>query len=238
MAKEETMPWEMHKHAIKILDRIWTQSRKRTAAKSKRKNLFNERDTVDAKIDELEDKSSDEGLKLSLKWREIVKAIDKLALEIEFYSDAIEEAIDDAIQGKFEFLDADIGPPKKLYDKLKPKKAEEPAPKKDGRPVGVPGPDRQTMKLVLEGVDEHLNAAVSELDTLSDRDRDKLTNAGFTTIGEVAKVIDVDGGTLGQLMDKLNCGQEIASRIKKAVGSFRKKHRSAKAEVEREEREG
>ena len=243
MAKKNdgtSLPAGAQEHAIKILDRVWTLSRKRAAAKSKRENLFVERDSIDGQIDELGDAHSSEGRELSSRWRDVVKQIERLKVDIDFYSDEIDRAIEEGEQGKFDFVEEPITPPESLYSKLKPKKAEAPKPEepKDTRPVGVPkgrgGKGESAADSIPAGVDQHLAAAVIELG-LSDRDTDRLVGAELMTIADVAKLFEVAGGTLGPVMDRLNCGQEIASRIKKAVDQYRSKHRKAMATAEREE---
>lgn len=234
--KQSALPAGAEEHAVQILERVWTLSRKRLAATTKRKNLHTERDSIDAEIIALAGKNPSEEDRLSSKWRVVCKQIDRLAVDIKFYSDEIDRAIDEGEQGKFDFLDDDLKPDETLYAKLQPKKPETPA---DSRPVGVP--DRETSPLKFdpknmrlstdtappEGVDQHLAAAVVELG-LADKDTDKLIAAKMNTVADVVKF--VDGG--GNLMDELSVGQEIKARIMKALKSYRTKHRQAMAEVE------
>lgn len=231
--KTSALPPGAEEHAIKILDRVWTLSRKRTAAKSKRENLFGERDSIDAEINDLKDSHSNEGRELSVKWRDVVKQIERLKIDIDFYSDEIDRAIADGEQGKFDFLEDDLKPAADLYAKLKPKKVE---PAADGRPVGVPnGPDSfkfdtARMQLVpaaiAQGVDQHLAATVKELN-LGDMDTDKLVAAGFETVGQLVAFVDGDG----DLMTKLDVGQNIKGRILKGLKAYRALHRQARKEA-------
>ena len=233
MAKNDSaLPKGAEEHAVKILTRVWTLSRKRKAAKSQRENLFTERDSIDAEIEELADKHSPEGAELAAKWRDICKKIEKLKLDIEFYSDEIGRAIDDGEQGKFEFLDDDLKPAASLYEKLKPKKPEEP--KKDDRPVGVPNANGKPQLRITppEGKDEQLGAAVSELD-LPDHLSKTLHERGYHTIRDIAEAIDKGVS----LQAALGRGVDNAELVVKAVGKYRKKHRSAIVQAEREAEE-
>ncbi len=102
------------------------------------------------------------------------------------------------------------------------------------RPVGRPGPKPKPETpdpSKGDGVDEHLNASVNELD-LRENLKGKLIAAGLTTVGRVAAILD---DVAKSIRDELNCGENIASEIKASVKKFRKEHRSAAMKVEKGE---
>lgn len=223
-------------HAVKTLDRVWTLSRKRRAAKSKRKNLFTERDTLDNQIEELEE-GTKEYSETAVKWRAVVKQIEHLKTEIEWYGDEIDQAIEDGEQGKFEFLDEPLKPPAELFEK----------PKKDDRPVGAPKDagqvfrenlDKKSQGLApvgvhpLEGVAEHMYVSVNELD-LPELQKGRLVKAGLDTVAKLAAVVDGPGFTTLVLEERCSCSDKQAQQILAAVQAYRKKHRKAAAAVER-----
>lgn len=100
------------------------------------------------------------------------------------------------------------------------------------RPVGRPGPKPKPEApdpSKGDGVDEHLNVSVNELD-LRENLKSKLIAAGLTTVGRVAAILD---DVAKSIRDELNCGENIASEIKAAVKKFRKQHRQAAADAEK-----
>ena len=233
MTKKDTAIHQ--EHAVKVLERVWTLSKRRKAAKSKRENLFTERDSIDAEIAELKDDTSHEAEQLAGRWRRCVKEIEKLKIDIGFYGDEIDRAIEEGEQGKFDFLEDPMKPPAELYDKLTPKKAEEqmtlPA---DGRPVGRP--DRKNPDPIIpDGVDQHLAAAVSELD-LPEQQKGKLIKGNLPTIAHLVEFIDAAPNTAAtRLEQRLDCNTKVASSIIGAVEKYRKVHRRAMVEAERGE---
>lgn len=235
MSKAKSLPAGAEEHAVKILDRVWTLSRKRTAAKSKRENLFTERDSIDMQIDQLSDAHSHEGQELSAKWRDVVKQLERLKIDIDFYGDEIDRAISEGEQGKFDFVEDPIKPPPTLYDRLKPRKREEPA-AADDRPVGTPNgktPVGTPAPAPPEGVDQHLAAAVSELD-IPDRLARVLHQAEISTIGDLVRLAD-GPQPLAAALQPLGIGVDNCKLLEKALNMYRKKHRKAMAAAEREE---
>lgn len=97
-----------------------------------------------------------------------------------------------------------------------------PSPKKTKakpEPIRVPEPP--------VGVDQHMTATVNELD-LSEAYRERLADAGFSTIGSLDAFVR-DGGNI---RDRLDCGENIASAVLRALKAY--KQRQLKAELERE----
>lgn len=146
-------------------------------------------------------------------------------------ADRIDSAVAKAAKGENELLD--------VFDRsefvAKPKPSDLYTPPKhetdpDARPVGRPGKPRPEAPdpSMGDGVDEHLNASVAELDCRDDL-KGKLIDAGLTTIGRVVAVLDDDSK---DIRDVLNCGEGVASAVKKAVKAFRTRHRKAAREVE------
>lgn len=146
-------------------------------------------------------------------------------------ADKVDAAVARAANGENELIDvfspAEFIAKPKASDLYSPPKAE---PTADPRPVGRPGRPRPEAPdpSMGDGVDEHLNASVNELDCRENL-KGKLIDAGLTTIGRVAAVLDDDKQDLREV---LNCGENIASEIKKAVKQYRTKHRRAAHEVE------
>lgn len=105
---------------------------------------------------------------------------------------------------------------------------------RDTRPVGRPGlkpkpeaPDPSKG----DGVDEHLNASVKELD-MPERLIGLCENAGLTKIAHVVKVLDDTDGDAASLGEKVNGSDKDAKAIAKAVKVYRTAHRKAALKAE------
>lgn len=81
-----------------------------------------------------------------------------------------------------------------------------------------------------DGVDEHLNASVNELD-VSDSVKRQITGAGFLKIGQVLKVFDTDGSD----REVFNLSEKGVAALEKSCKAYRKKHNLAIIHVERDE---
>ena len=82
-----------------------------------------------------------------------------------------------------------------------------------------------------DGVDEHLNASVKELD-MPERLIGLCENAGITKIAHVVKVLDDSDGDAPSLGEKVNGSDKDAKAIAKAVKTFRTAHRKAAMKAE------
>jgi hypothetical protein len=83
---------------------------------------------------------------------------------------------------------------------------------------------------VAEGEDQQLNADPSELD-LSGPLLAKLRKANISTINQLVKLQDAGGG---KLRDDLDLSNAHAATLEESLEKFRKKHRRAIAEAEKE----
>lgn len=211
--------------SVEVCDAIRHHIAEGKALDSKRDIAFDDRDEADGAKRRIQNHESDEYLKACRRHSEAISLIMSLDSDIKWHRNQIKKIVEKADDPQ---LDLEYAPPVEPVPAAKP--AEKP---KDSRPVGVPDKRPELKITAPEGKDEHLNAPVSELG-LSDKDTDRLIAAGRTTIRHVIALIDADGGTLGAMQEALNVGQEIASRIRNAVGKFRKQHRSAMVEVERD----
>lgn len=225
MATTKERPYR--EHAEKILDRIVTLSRKRDKAMSERQKIFDERDSIDAEIADLEPGTEEHNAR-SAEWRECVKKIEKLKVDEKYYADQIGVIANKADQAEFDFLDEPVKVPESLYDKLAPKK-------KDAETKDQHDPHQQTLPMpnpaTGEGVAEHMKAAITELE-LDKKDEKRLIDAGFHTIGALAAFVDDERNHLGE---KLECGEGITSRILRALKAFRKAQVKAELAKERGE---
>ncbi|HLO41672.1 MAG TPA: hypothetical protein VK176_11670 [Phycisphaerales bacterium] len=103
-------------------------------------------------------------------------------------------------------------------------------------PVGGPSatqppkPLKLTEPEIPEGLDEHLKASVNELDMREDL-KGLLIAAGFDTIAKLVHVLDGPGGR-SDLSTKANLSENKTATVAKAVGAYRKEHRSAMRSVE------
>lgn len=102
----------------------------------------------------------------------------------------------------------------------------------DGKPInprakGQPGRVKPAAHVQAEGVDEHLNASVKELQ-LEDSLTNKLIGLGYERIGQLAKAIDEGVELEGKDVSGLSGPQ--AKKVRAAVEKFRKAHRKAMAE--------
>lgn len=103
------------------------------------------------------------------------------------------------------------------------------------RPVGRPGPKpkpEQPDASKGDGVDEHLNASVNELN-ITGVDKAALINAGFKTIGQVVAAAEKADNAIQEIARLTNVSEPFAKAIWVAVKKFRKTHRQAAAAAEK-----
>lgn len=98
-------------------------------------------------------------------------------------------------------------------------------------PVGKPGrvKPEQPDASKGDGVDEHLNASINELQ-LTDAVTKRLAAAGFVTIAQIVKVIDSKDADHEKTLDL--SGPQLAA-LNKKLAAFRREHRKASVEVEK-----
>lgn len=184
-------------------------------------------------LDELgaKDESSQEFQEAAARKERCLRVRDVYKERLKTLADKMDAAVAKAAKGENELIDVFdrskfVAKPQPT-DLYTPPKPEEPA---ETRPVGRPGKPKPEAPDPSkgDGVDEHLNASVAELDC-RENIKGKLTAAGLTTVGRVVAVLDDDNQ---DLRDILNCGENIASEVKRAVKQYRDKHRRAARDVE------
>lgn len=193
---------------------------------AERKDLFTTRDAIDAELMELTKDEKTKEERLLADWAIAERKIKTTSDAIKGAQVDLQVTIDRADDNKL-FDDVDVEVRKRDYTVKAPPPAPEP---KETRGVGRPGkvkpeaPDPSKG----DGVDEHLKASVKELD-LPEQSLGKLEAAGLTTVGRVVAAIESKDK---DLRDVLNCGENVASRIKAAVTKYRGAHRKAMAAAE------
>lgn len=113
-----------------------------------------------------------------------------------------------------------------------PLKAKEPpstgaGPKGVGRP-GKPKPIAPDPSLA-DGVNQHLATSINELD-MPEKVKGLLVNAGLLKVGNLIEIIDADK----DIGAEANLSAKQAEDVKRAVASFRRTHRRAALDAERE----
>lgn len=211
----------------------WTQIvRMQEARDVVKQNLSNvESDLTDARreLDEIgaQDESSEDFQVAAARKERCLRTRDVYKERLKTLADKMDQAVSAAAKGDNELIDtfdaAGFVAKPKPEDLYTPKKVEHEEP--DERPVGKPGRARPETPDPSkgDGVDEHLNASVNELDCREDL-KGKLVAAGLTTIGRVAAILDSKDQ---DLRDILNCGENIASTIKRSVKAYQTAHRKA-----------
>lgn len=213
--------------SVEVCDAIRHHIGERKALESKRVNAFEDRDAaLEAKRD-IDDHDCGEYLEACKRHSDAIAAIDGLSASIKWHRNQIDDLVDKADEPQLDFM---YHPPAEDHKPKQLKLAgEQPETLPVGR-VGKPGKPRPEAPDPSkgDGVDEHLNASVQELDCREDL-KAKLTAAGLTTVGRVIAAIE---DKEKDLRDVINVGENLASAIKKAVKAYRAKHRKAAREVE------
>jgi hypothetical protein len=205
--------------SLAVCNRIrWCIGQKAEAV-SARKTAFENRDSLRSELAEvmkrrLQNQASETDL-LEAKAGafDAEREIESLELAIKFYNNTITETVQKADTPELDGM---------MDEMPLPLAAPEPKPKAPAKPR-VEGPAH------AEGVNEHLDAAVAELD-LPELQKGRLVKGGFETIGALAKFVDEKGN----IRDRLEIGENQAGQILKALAAFRSRHRSAIVQVERE----
>lgn len=205
----------------------------RTAAKAREAELVLTRKDLDNRLDQLGAGRTSAHLEVSRDYVVTERSIDFERDRIKTLADQLEKIISEAIQGKFEFAEeVDAGTLMKRPSETDLfHKEPEPEPKPpDARPVGRPGKPRPGAPDASkgDGVDEHMNASVNELDCREDI-KGKLVQAGMTKIGQVIFVIESKDG---DLRGEASLTEKQDRDVRAAVKAFRSAHRKAAREVE------
>lgn len=234
-SKSETVPG-LKSHAEGVLLRLVKLADLRKAARSRRENLFTERDSIEQTIEEYEDQESPECVADKARAHDVTAEINRLRIDIKFYADTMESVIANAAQAQFQFMesDDDLTPPAALYQR---KKKEQP--KLDYEGDEADGREREEPKndAPPDGVDQHLAAAVIEIGVPEDVAA-SLVKAGFGTVKDLANLADSCESMAAltqELQARVGRGQEIAKKVAKQLAAYRKKHRQASLERDREE---
>lgn len=207
----------------------------RQACKSRETDLIKDRKGLELQIEELGTASGEEFRIYAADYYLTQRRIDFERNRQKQLADMMEKTINDSVQGTFQFEDVSerelIAAP--TDEELFHKDADDeegdgsqmklPGAGKPGRPKPeAPDPSKG------DGVDEHLNSDVKELDIDDARIVNKLVAAGLTKIGHVANIIDAD--------DDLEAGASLsgsqAAKVRAAVKKYRKAHRQAARQVE------
>lgn len=197
----------------------------RQQCETNRKAMFTARDHAFNERARTSDGEKSKRERLESDYGKAVMEIERLKNTIKWCNDEIDSTVTNADDGKL-FDSADLDVP----DFTKPKDEDEedegdgsdlPTSAAEVKTVGRPGKVKPDMAdpAMGAGIDEHLKASVNELDCREDL-KGKLVAAGLLTIGDVAAMIDAKT----DLREKVDCGEKIASEIKKAVEAYRKKH--------------
>lgn len=216
---------------VEVCDAIRHHVGCRIALESKRSNAFDDRDAAKAELEELKNKDSPDALKVKGRYADACIQIDDLSTRVKFHSNQVDELVEKADAPSFEFMYEISDLEKKEADDDRPVgKPGTPKPKKGGKRAGGEAVPEAAQP---EGFNQHLNASVNELE-LNDRDKQKLIDGGFVTIGQL--VVFVNSGK--NLRDKLNVGEGIHSSIMRAMKQFLKDHTKADTEATRDGRGG
>ena len=216
----------------KQIDRAWKSlvmvSNARDTAKSREKDLVQERKDLDNRLDELGAGDTAEHRRVSRQFVVCIRAIEYERERLKTLADTLDHIIRDAIQGKFDF--AESIDEEGLVSRPSESELFSPEPVADAKPVGRAGPVRpeEPDPSKGDGVDEHLNASVNELD-MNERLKGVCVNEGKTKIAHLVAIIDAPDGDLGAA---LNVNEKDVKAIAKAVKAFRTAHRKAAMKAE------
>lgn len=212
---------------IEVCDAIRHHQGEINVLESKRKIAFDDRDNAVSEKRKLKNRDSKEYSDWSKRHSDAVMEIDSLDTEIKWHRGELRKVVEAADSEQLEInFDPPPAPEEEDPKQLKLGEGEKPV-----RPVGKPGPAKPEAPDPSkgDGVDEHLNASVNELD-IPPTAADKLIAAGLTTIGRVIAFIDEGSKSIGEEAD---LGENYVTHIHKAVKKFRTKHRKAMLEAER-----
>lgn len=204
----------------------------REAAKAREAELVLTRRDVEGRLDELGAGETKDHLRVSRDYVVTCRQLEYERNRLKTLADQMEAVIRAGIQGKFDFADSisesEINRRPTEADLFHPAPEPEHKPA-ETRPVGRPGKTKPQVPDPSkgDGVDEHLKASVNELDIREDL-KGKLIDAGLTTVGHIAAILDKDEHA--HIVEGFS--QNANAAVKKAVKAFRKEHRAAMRDVE------
>ena len=216
----------------KQIERAWKAlvsiSNARDTCKMREKDYVQERKSLDTKLDELGAGDTAEHQRVSRQYVVCIRAINFERERLKTLADDVDRIIRDAVQGKFDF--ADQVDEATLVERPTEQELFSPEPVEAAKPVGRPGPAKpeEPDPSKGDGVDEHLNASVKELD-LPERLIGLCEKEGKTKVAHLIAVFDdgeVDPG------DALNAAAKDVKAIAKAVKVYRTAHRKAAMKAE------
>jgi hypothetical protein len=238
MAKNKDSPKskaDLNESLLKGMSILQKLAAARQACKSRETDLIKERKGLELQIEELGTSQGGEFQKYAADFYLTQRRIDFERNRQKQLADMMEKTIGDSVQGTFEFDDVDerelIKAPNDadLFHKDEPEQGDESQMKLPG--AGKPGrvkpeaPDPSKG----DGVDEHLNVDVKELDIANPALIEKLVAAGLTKVGHLARIIDADADDLVEGA-KLSVSQ--VKTVHASVKRYRNLHRTAAREVE------
>ena len=202
----------------------------RTAARSKRADLFQSRDATEEQLHATRHEETKKRENLTRDYGTVVLELKRLNHAIKGIESDVFDTIANGDQGKL-WEDGDVQ--LSLEDYLAEANVIDDD-EGDVRPVGRPGskpkpeaPDPSKG----DGVDEHLKASVKELD-MPERLIGLCEKAGLTKIVHLVKVLDDNDGDAPSLGEAVNGSDKDAKEIAKAVKVYRDKHRKAAMKAE------
>lgn len=225
----------MSKQILKAWGVLSSIAAAREQSKTREKDLIQERKGLDSKLNDLGAGNTAEHLRVSREYVVCIRAIEYERNRQKTLADDAERIVRDGNQGKFDFADEiDVATlaARPTEEEMFQRSDDDGDPRlEDARPVGRPGlkpkpeaPDPSKG----DGVDEHLNASVNELD-MNERLKGACVNEGKTKIAHLVKILDDKDGDLGAA---LNINEKDVKAIAKAVKVFRTAHRKAALKAE------
>jgi len=205
---------------VMVSDAIRHHIGERKSVESKRKIAHEDRDAAVSALRDYNDLNSPEAIAAKGTHSDAIIAIDSLSALLKWHSNQIADLVERADDPALDFMYLPPDPPAPKQSLLN-----------ETRPVGRPGlvtPDLPDLAKG-DGIDEHLNVSVNELD-LRESIKGKLIQNGVKTIGALAMIID--GG--GSIENDVKLGDKDAAAVTAAVGKYRKAHRQAMREAEKE----
>lgn len=199
----------------------------RTAARSKRADLFQSRDATEEQLHATRHEETKKRENLTRDYGTVVLELKRLNHAIKSIESDVFDTIANGDQGKL-WEDGDVQ--LSLEDYLAEANVIDDD-EGDVRPVGRPGKPRPIAPdpSLADGVDQHLATSINELD-MPEKVKGLLINAGLLKVGNLIEIIDADK----DIGAEANLSVKQAEDVKKAVAAFRRKHRKASLEAERE----
>lgn len=215
----------------------------RTNAKTRETELIATRKDLDNQLNALGAGSTTQHLRVSREYVICLRSIKAVRATISTLADRMEHLIEDAMQGKLD--DDNLPGDAELFVR--------PSEEDLFHAAGIDDDDEGQLSLgdagkkprggkrqpavadqpgldVPEETDQHLKAAVEELD-LPEHTKARLYKAGYRTIDALVRIVD---DPEQDLMTVLNCEDSHAKAIRTALGAFRSRHRKAMTQAEKD----